>query len=27
MDAIGPMWDELFRELQEARTAGVSSVR
>ena len=27
MDAIGPMWDSLFRELQEARTAGASSVR
>lgn len=27
MDAIGPMWDELFRELQEARAAGLSSVR
>jgi glycosyltransferase involved in cell wall biosynthesis len=27
MDAIGPMWDELFRELQEARTAGLSSVK
>ena len=27
MDAIGPMWEELFRELQDARTAGVSSVR
>ena len=27
MDAIGPMWDELFRELQDARAAGVSSVR
>ena len=27
MDAIGPMWDELFRELQEARAAGASSVR
>ena len=27
MDAIGPMWDELFRELQDARTAGVSSAR
>ena len=27
MDAIGPMWDELFRELQDARTAGFSSVR
>jgi len=27
MDAIGPMWDELFQELQEARTAGLSSVR
>ena len=27
MDAIGPMWDELFRELQEARTAGASSAR
>jgi glycosyltransferase involved in cell wall biosynthesis len=26
MDAIGPMWDELFRDLQEARTAGLSSV-
>jgi glycosyltransferase involved in cell wall biosynthesis len=27
MDAIGAMWDELFRELQEARTAALSSVR
>ena len=27
MDAIGPMWDELFRDLQEARTAGLSSVK
>ena len=27
MDAIGPMWDELFLELQEARAAGLSSVR
>ena len=27
MDAIGPMWDELFQELQDARTAGLSSVR
>jgi glycosyltransferase involved in cell wall biosynthesis len=27
MDAIGPLWDELFQELQDARTAGVSSVR
>jgi glycosyltransferase involved in cell wall biosynthesis len=26
MDAIGPMWDRLFAELQEARTAGASSV-
>jgi glycosyltransferase involved in cell wall biosynthesis len=27
MDAIGPMWDALFDELQEARTAGASSAR
>jgi glycosyltransferase involved in cell wall biosynthesis len=27
MDAIGPMWDDLFQELQEARTVGASSVR
>jgi glycosyltransferase involved in cell wall biosynthesis len=27
MDAIGPMWDELFRNLQETRAAGASSVR
>jgi glycosyltransferase involved in cell wall biosynthesis len=27
MDAIGPMWDALFEELQEARAAGASSVR
>jgi glycosyltransferase involved in cell wall biosynthesis len=27
MDAIGPMWDELFRDLQEARAAAVSSAR
>ena len=27
MEAIGPMWDELFEALQEARAAGLSSVR
>jgi glycosyltransferase involved in cell wall biosynthesis len=27
MDAIGPQWDALFQELQEARTAGASSVK
>jgi len=27
MDAIGPMWDELFAELQETRAAGASSVK
>jgi glycosyltransferase involved in cell wall biosynthesis len=26
MNAIGPQWDALFQELQEARTAGASSV-
>ncbi len=27
MEAIGPIWDDLFRELQETRAAGASSVR
>ena len=26
MEAIGPMWDELFRELQEERAAALSAV-